>query len=63
MSALPWVVDESFIRFLTCLVSFHLVQIIKDRETGRPKGYGFVTFENIDDARDAIHELDQKVGC
>ena len=63
MSALLWVVDESFIRFLTCLVSFYLVQIIKDRETGRPKGYGFVTFENIDDARYAVHELDQKVGC
>ncbi|CAB3992072.1 RNA-binding [Paramuricea clavata] len=36
------------------------VQIIKDRDTGRPKGYGFVMFENSEDARDAIYGLDQK---
>jgi RNA recognition motif-containing protein len=44
-------------------MSFHLVQIIKDRDTGRPKGYGFVMFENIEDARDAIYAMDQKVVC
>ena len=48
---------------MTKILSFHLVQIIKDRDTGRPKGYGFVMFENNDDARDAIHAMDQKVGC
>lgn len=26
------------------------VQIIKDRETGRAKGFGFVTMENADEA-------------
>ncbi|XP_028393879.1 uncharacterized protein LOC114518142 [Dendronephthya gigantea] len=36
------------------------VQIIKDRDTGRPKGYGFVTFENSKDASDAIYAMDQK---
>ena len=41
-------------------MSFDLVQIIKDRDTGRPKGYGFVMFENPDDAKDAIYGMDQK---
>jgi hypothetical protein len=46
---------------LTHALLFRLVQIIKDRDTGRPKGYGFVMFENSEDARDAIYGLDQKV--
>ena len=45
------------------MVYFDLVQIIKDRDTGRAKGYGFVTFENVDDAKDAIYAMDNKVSC
>jgi cold-inducible RNA-binding protein len=34
------------------------VAIITDRETGRPRGFGFVEFERSDDAERAIASLD-----
>jgi RNA recognition motif-containing protein len=34
------------------------VAIITDRETGRPRGFGFVEFERADDAQRAITSLD-----
>lgn len=30
------------------------VALIKDRDTGRPKGFGFITFENQNSAQDAL---------
>ncbi|MDZ7659741.1 RNA-binding protein [Fodinibius sp.] len=33
-------------------------KVIKDRETGRSKGFGFVEMENNDEAQAAIDELD-----
>jgi len=38
-------------------------KIIMDRESGRSRGFAFVTFENEDDARDAIDCLDGKEVC
>lgn len=35
------------------------VKLIKDRETGRSKGFAFVEMPNDNDARKAIEELDQ----
>ena len=32
--------------------------VITDRDTGRSRGFGFVTFEEDDDARSAISSLD-----
>jgi RNA recognition motif-containing protein len=32
-------------------------RIITDRFSGRSKGFGFVTMENLDEANKAIHEL------
>jgi RNA recognition motif-containing protein len=34
------------------------VQIIKDRETGRSRGFAFVEMPNVDQAREAIEQLD-----
>lgn len=34
------------------------VRVIVDRDTGRSRGFGFVTFENANSASEAIAELD-----
>ncbi len=36
------------------------VSIIKDKQTDRSKGFGFVTFANEDDAKKAISEMNGK---
>ena len=35
-------------------------KIIEDRETGRPKGFGFVEMPNQDEAENAIKSLNEK---
>ncbi|OXB78032.1 UNVERIFIED_CONTAM: hypothetical protein H355_013581 [Colinus virginianus] len=39
------------------------VVVVKDRETQRSRGFGFVTFENIDDAKDAMMAMNGKLRC
>ncbi len=34
------------------------VKVITDRETGRSRGFGFITFEQDEDALNAISEMD-----
>ncbi|XP_040273494.1 cold-inducible RNA-binding protein B-like isoform X2 [Bufo bufo] len=36
------------------------VVVVKDRETQRSRGFGFVTFENTDDAKDAMEAMNGK---
>ncbi len=35
-------------------------KVIEDRETGRPKGFGFVEMPNQDEASNAIRSLNEK---
>ncbi|EFJ35789.1 hypothetical protein SELMODRAFT_78193, partial [Selaginella moellendorffii] len=36
------------------------VRIVKDRETGKSKGYGFITYVSEADAQDALQAMDGK---
>jgi RNA recognition motif-containing protein len=36
------------------------VSVIKDKFSGRSKGFGFVTFKNDEDAKKAISEMNEK---
>lgn len=38
--------------------SIREVALITDRETGRPRGFGFITYDEEESGRNAISELD-----
>ena len=52
--------EESLTNLFSNYGEVSSVKIITDRETGRAKGFGFVTMENEESAKKAIEELDQK---
>lgn len=39
----------------------HIVDVIRDKETGRSRGFGFVKYESVDDAKDALEAMNGKV--
>ena len=41
---------------LFCL-SFYLHRLVYDRETGKPKGYGFCEYQDIETAQSAMRNL------
>jgi RNA recognition motif-containing protein len=57
---LPFSVDEHTLRELFERNSRRVdeVKLITDRDTGRPRGFGFVEMGSGDDAESAIRELD-----
>lgn len=58
---LSWNTDEDMLRnAVEAYGEVEEVRIITDRETGRSRGFGFVTFSNEGDAQQAITELDGK---
>lgn len=61
-------VDDGLLKIgTTCYcdkcLNFLLVaaRVIVDRETGRSRGFGFITFSDTEAASAAIHALDQRV--
>nr|BAD95222.1 hypothetical protein [Arabidopsis thaliana] len=51
-------VSELIVSFVCyCLIA----RLIKDQQTQRPKGFGFITFESEDDAQKALKALNGKV--
>ncbi|XP_061776206.1 cold-inducible RNA-binding protein A-like isoform X2 [Nerophis ophidion] len=36
------------------------VDVIRDKETGRSRGFGFVKYENVEDAKDALEAMNGK---
>ena len=59
VGGLSWSTDDdglrqAFERFGSLLDA----KVITDRETGRSRGFGFVTFDDADDAKAAIAEMD-----
>lgn len=40
-----------------------VTQVVMDQETGKPRGFGFVTFDDVRDAQDAVADARGKVGA
>ena len=61
VGGLSWNTDESSLtQSFEQVGEVAEVNIIKDRETGRPRGFGFVTFASSDDAQRAVERFDGK---
>lgn len=59
---LPYSVDEGMLKQLFVDGGWETeeVVLIMDRDTGRPRGFGFVTITNGDDADEVIAQLNGK---
>jgi len=58
---LPWSIDDKALKKL--FSSYGKIEdavLIKDKYSGRSKGFGFITFTNNDDAKKAISEMHEK---
>jgi cold-inducible RNA-binding protein len=61
VGSLSWnVTSEMLEEFFATIGSVASATVINDRDSGRSKGFGFVEFENDDDAKKAIDELNGK---
>ncbi len=60
VGSLPWSIDDQALQ--TAFEGHGTVvsaKVIKDRETGRSRGFGFVEMENSTDAENAIKALNE----
>ena len=52
---------EFYIDFVYFLILFLAARVVNDRETGRSRGFGFVTFYEEKDVQKAINDLNDGV--
>lgn len=50
--------DEDLVDLFAPFGAVLSAKVLMDRDTGRPRGFGFVEFQNSNDAHDAIQSLD-----
>jgi RNA recognition motif-containing protein len=56
---LSWNTDEEILReAFSTFGELDDVKVVTDRETGRSRGFGFITFSEKDDALNAIEAMD-----
>ncbi len=59
VGSLAWATnDDSLNAHFAAIGPVESAKVITDRDSGRSKGFGFVEFENEDDAKKAIEQLD-----
>lgn len=59
VGGLSWSTDDDGLRqAFERFGSLSDAKVITDRETGRSRGFGFVTFDDVDDAKTAMAEMD-----
>ncbi|MCK5449431.1 RNA-binding protein [Candidatus Pacearchaeota archaeon] len=57
---LPWSIDENGLKELFANFTVEEAVLIKDRYSGRSKGFGFVTIADDEAAGKAISEMNEK---
>ncbi|MFA5953358.1 MAG: RNA-binding protein [Candidatus Pacearchaeota archaeon] len=57
---LPFSIDEEGLKKIFSKFEIEEATLIRDRYSGRSKGFGFVTIENEEMAKKAIDELNEK---
>ncbi|KAJ1323974.1 cold-inducible RNA-binding protein [Microdochium nivale] len=58
---LSWSVDDNILQqAFSAHGNVIKAHVLKDRETGRSRGFGFVEFENEPDAENAINALNEQ---
>lgn len=58
IGSLPWAVDDDKLReFFSQAGNVVSAQVIKDRETGRSRGFGFVEMSTEEEAENAVKNL------
>lgn len=57
---LPWSIDDSGLKELFSSYSVEEANLIKDKYSGRSKGFGFITISDEESAKKAIEEMHEK---
>jgi cold-inducible RNA-binding protein len=61
VGSLAWAVDDDMLRdFFSAAGTVVSANVIKDRDSGRSKGFGFVEMSSDDEAKAAVDQLNGK---